>query len=318
MKLQQLRYLLEVSRQGLNVSAAAEALFTSQPGISKQIRLLEDELGVEVFVRSGKRVTGVTPPGRIILEIAERMLRDADNLKQAGQEFSNKDVGSLSIATTHTQARYALPEVVRAFIRRYPLVRLSLHQGNPTQVAQMVINGEADIAIATESIDRYKELVTLPCHQWNRSVIVPPGHPLLEQQPLSLSAIAQYPLITYDFAFAGRSKINKAFEARGLTPNIVLTALDSDVIKTYVELGLGVGIVARMAFDPERDTRLREMDASHLFDFSITKIGLRRGVYLRGYEYDFIELFAPHISRKTVETAINAQNSTGMMPLHEI
>jgi LysR family cys regulon transcriptional activator len=318
MKLQQLRYLQEVSRQGLNVSAAAEALFTSQPGISKQIRLLEDELGVEVFVRSGKRVTGVTPPGRIILEIAERMLRDADNLKQAGQEFSNKAVGSLSIATTHTQARYALPEVVRAFIRRYPLVRLSLHQGNPTQVAQMVINGEADIAIATESIDRYKELVTLPCHQWNRSVIVPPGHPLLEQPPLSLHAIAQYPLITYDFAFAGRSKINKAFEARGLTPNIVLTALDSDVIKTYVELGLGVGVVARMAFDPERDTRLREMDASHLFDFSITKIGLRRGVYLRGYEYDFIELFAPHISRKTVEAAVNAHDSTGMMPLHEI
>ncbi len=306
MKLQQLRYMLEVSRQGLNVSAAAEALFTSQPGISKQIRLLEEELGVEVFVRSGKRVTGVTQPGRIILEMAERILRDAESLRQVGEEFSNEAAGSLSIATTHTQARYALPEVVRAFIRRYPLVRLSLHQGNPTQVAQMAINGEADIAIATESIDMHKELATLPCRQWNRSVIVPPGHSLLDQQPLSLDAIAQHPLITYDFAFAGRSKINKAFEARGLAPNIVLTALDSDVIKTYVELGLGVGIVARMAFDPERDDNLREMDASHLFDFSTTKIGLRRGAYLRGYEYDFIELFAPHLSRKTVDAAINA------------
>lgn len=308
MKLQQLRYLLEVSRQGLNVSAAAETLFTSQPGISKQIRLLEEELGVEVFVRGGKRVTGVTQPGRIILEMAERILRDAENLKQIGREFSNEAVGRLSLAMTHTQARYALPEVVRVFIRRYPLVRLSLLQGNPTQVAQMVISGEADIAIATESIDMYKELVTLPCHQWNRGVITPPGHPLLEQQPLSLNAIAQYPLITYDFAFAGRSKINKAFEARGLEPNIVLTALDSDVIKTYVELGLGVGIIARMAFDPERDINLREMDASHLFDFSTTKIGLRRGGYLRGYEYDFIELFAPNLSRKTVDSAINVRD----------
>lgn len=308
MKLQQLRYLLEVYRQGLNVSAAAETLFTSQPGISKQIRLLEDELGVEVFVRSGKRVTDVTPPGRIILEIAERILRDAENLKQAGQEFSNEAVGRLSIATTHTQARYALPEVLRTFILRYPQVQLSLHQGNPTQVAEMVISGEADIAIATESIDMYKELVTLPCRQWNRSVITPPGHPLLDQQPLSLNAIAKYPLITYDFAFAGRSKINKAFEARGLTPNIVLTALDSDVIKTYVELGLGIGIVARMAFDPERDIHLREMDASHLFDFSTTKIGLRRGGYLRAYEYDFIELFAPHLPRNSVESAINVRD----------
>lgn len=306
MKLQQLRYLLEVSRQGLNVSAAAETLFTSQPGISKQIRLLEEELGVEVFVRGGKRVTGVTLPGRIILEMAERILREAENLKQVGLEFSNEAVGSLSIATTHTQARYALPEVVRSFIRRYPRVRLSLHQGNPTQVAQMVISGEADIAIATESIDRYRELATLPCRQWNRSVIVPPGHPLLGQ-PLSLNAIAQYPLITYDFAFAGRSRINKAFEARGLAPNIVLTALDSDVIKTYVELGLGVGIVASMAFDPQRDIQLREMDASHLFDYSTTKIGLRRGAYLRGYEYDFVEMFAPHLSRKTVDAAIHAR-----------
>lgn len=318
MKLQQLKYLLEVSRQGLNVSAAAETLFTSQPGISKQIRLLEEELGVEVFVRGGKRVTGITPPGLIILEMAERILRDTENLKQVGREFSNEAVGSLSIATTHTQARYALPEVVRGFILRYPQVRLSLHQGNPTQVAQMVIGGEADIAIATESIDMYSELATLPCRQWNRGVIVPYGHPLLEQSPLSLDAVARYPLITYDFAFAGRSKINKAFEARGLAPNIVLTALDSDVIKTYVELGLGVGIVARMAFDPERDKHLREMDASHLFDDSTTKIGLRRGSYLRGYEYDFIELFAPHLSRKTVDAAIHAREGDGLERLPEL
>lgn len=318
MKLQQLRYLYEVARQGLNVSAAAETLYTSQPGISKQIRLLEEELGVEVFVRNGKRVTGITPPGRIILEMAERILREAENMKQVGQEFTHETSGSLSLATTHTQARYALPAVVKAFIQRYPQVRLSLHQGNPTQVAQMAISGEADIAIATETIDLYKDLVTLPCYQWNRCVITPPEHPLLDEHPLTLEAIAKYPLITYDFAFAGRSKINKAFEARGLTSNIVLTAIDSDVIKTYVELGLGVGIVARMAFDPERDRNLRALDASHLFDYSTTKIGLRRGAYLRGYEYAFIELFAPHLDRKTVEAAMTARDEDSAAPAAEI
>ncbi len=307
MKLQQLRYLYEVARQGLNVSAAAEALYTSQPGISKQIRQLEEELGTEVFARNGKRLTGVTQPGRIILEIAERILHETKNLKQVAQEFTHEASGSLSIATTHTQARYALPEVIKTFMQRYPLVQLNLYQGNPTQVALMAISGEADIAIATEAIDLYKKLVTLPGYRWNRSVITPPDHPLLNKHPLTLEAIAEYPLITYDSAFAGRSKINKAFVAHGLKANIVLTAIDSDVIKTYVELGLGIGIIAKMAFDPERDRNLRAADASHLFDYSTTKIGLRRGGYLRGYEYAFIELFAPYLDRKTVEAAMNAK-----------
>jgi LysR family cys regulon transcriptional activator len=312
MKLQQLRYLHEVARRGLNVSTAAEALFTSQPGISRQIRLLEDELGVEIFVRNGKRVTDVTEPGRIILKMAERILRETENLRQVGREFSDQASGSLSIATTHTQARYALPRAIRAFIQRYPQVRLSLHQGNPTQITQMVLSGEADIAIATEAIELHKELVTLPCYQWNRCVVTPPDHPLLDEPSLTLEGIAPYPLITYDFAFAGRSQINKAFQARGLEPTVVLTALDSDVIKTYVELGLGVGIMAKMAFDPERDRNLRARDASHLFDHSVTRIGLRRGTYLRGYEYALIELFAPHLTREVVDAAMNAKEQAGM------
>jgi LysR family cys regulon transcriptional activator len=308
MKLQQLRYLHEVARRGLNVSNAAEALFTSQPGISRQIRLLEDELGVDIFVRNGKRVTDVTEPGRIILKMVERMLREAENLRRVGREFSGQENGSLAIATTHTQARYALPRVIKTFIKRYPEVRLSLHQGNPTQIAQMVVSGEADIAIATEGIELfYKDLVTLPCYQWNRCVVTPPEHPLLEEPLLTLEAIARYPLITYDFAFAGRSQINKAFEARGLEPAVALTAIDSDVIKTYVELGLGVGIMARMAFDPARDVNLRALDASHLFDQSVTRIGLRRGAYLRGYEYALVELFAPHLTREIVDAAMDAK-----------
>ncbi|MGH8751040.1 MAG: CysB family HTH-type transcriptional regulator, partial [Burkholderiales bacterium] len=283
MKLQQLRYLCEVVRQGLNVSDAAEKLHTSQPGISKQIRLLEEELGVQIFVRNGKRVVEMTPPGKVIHDIALRMLQEADNLKRAGEEFTNEASGSLTISTTHTQARYALPPAVREFTARYPRVKLSLHQGDPTQIAQQVVSGEADIAIATEAIELFPDLIMLPCYQWNRCVITPPKHPLLKERVLTLEAVAKYPIITYDFAFAGRSKINRAFAARNLKPNVVLTAIDSDVIKTYVELGLGVGILAKMAFDPKRDKNLRALDASHLFESSTTRIGIRRGVYLRGY-----------------------------------
>jgi len=308
MKLQQLRYLREVARQGLNLSVAAEKLHTSQPGISKQIKLLEDELGVAVFVRNGKRVIAVTEPGKIILDIAERMLSDADNLKRAGEEFSREDSGTLTIATTHTQARYALPRVIKQFTKRYPKVRLSLRQGNPTQIAEMTSSGEADMCIATEAIALYDELVMLPCYDWNRSVITPPNHPLTKEKKLTLEAIARHPIITYDFAFTGRSKMQNAFESKGLTPNIVLTAIDADVIKTYVELGLGVGIVASMAYDPKRDRGLRALDASHLFEPSTTRIGLRRNFYLRGYLYDFIELFAPHLDRKTVVAAMTARH----------
>jgi LysR family cys regulon transcriptional activator len=304
MKLQQLRYACEIARRGLNVSAAAEALHTSQPGISKQIKSLEDELGVEIFVRHGKRIAAVTEPGKAVLAIAERILAEAQNLKRAGEEFANEKLGTLTVATTHTQARYALPRAVAAFKKKYPKVRLVLHQGNPTQICEMVVAGEADFAIATESIEDYPELVSLPCYQWNRCVVVPPDHPLLKLKQLTLEAIAQYPVVTYDFAFAGRSQINKAFEKRGLTPNIVLTALDSDVIKTYVELGLGIGIMATMGFDPKRDKGLHALDASHLFESSTTRLGVKRGAWLRGYAYDFIELFAPRLSRGLVEKTV--------------
>ncbi|MEO6825540.1 MAG: HTH-type transcriptional regulator CysB [Nitrosospira sp.] len=305
MKLQQLRYLCEVAHQGLNLSKAAEVLHTSQPGISKQIRLLENELEIDIFVRNGKRVVKVTPPGRAILEIAERMLRDAKNLKQVGQEFANEATGSLTIATTHTQARYALPTAIKHFTARYPKVKLILRQGNPTQIAELVTSGEADIAIATEAIELFHELVMLPCYQWNRCIIVPPRHPLLKLEKLTLEAIAQYPIITYDFAFTGRSKINQAFDAKGLIPNVVLTAIDADVIKTYVELGLGIGILAQMAFEPKRDKHLRSIDASHLFESSTTRIGISRDSYLRSYVFDFIEIFAPHLKHAVVKTAMD-------------
>jgi LysR family transcriptional regulator, cys regulon transcriptional activator len=308
MKLQQLRYLCEVANQGLNLSKAAEMLHTSQPGISKQIRLLETELEVDIFVRNGKRVVNVTPPGRAILEIAERMLRDAKNLKQVGQDYANEATGSLTIATTHTQARYALPPAIKHFTARYPKVKLILRQGNPTQISEMVTSGDADIAIATEAIELFDELVMLPCYQWNRCVVVGPRHPLLKLDELTLEAIAQYPIVTYDFAFTGRSKINQAFDAKGLVPNVVLTALDADVIKTYVELGLGIGILAQMAFEPNRDKHLRSIDASHLFSPSTTRIGISRNSYLRGYVYDFIEIFAPHLTIAVVKAAMDARS----------
>ena len=300
--------LCEVANQGLNLSKAAEALHTSQPGISKQIRLLENELEIDIFVRNGKRVVKVTPPGQAILEIAERMLRDAKNLKQVGQEFANEATGSLTIATTHTQARYALPVAIKHFTARYPKVKLILRQGNPTQIAELVTSGEADIAIATEAIELFHELVMLPCYQWNRCIIVSPRHPLLKLEKLTLEAIAQYPIITYDFAFTGRSKINQAFDAKGLVPNVVLTAIDADVIKTYVELGLGIGILAQMAFEPKRDKHLRSIDASHLFEPSTTRIGISRNSYLRGYVFDFIEIFAPHLNPAVVKAAMEERS----------
>ncbi len=307
MKLQQLRYICEVARQNLNLSNAAEALFTSQPGISKQIRSLEDELGVDVFVRHGKRVVAVTEPGKAILEIAQRMLKDVENLKQVGEEFTQEDSGHLTIATTHTQARYALPQVIQRFTKRYPDVRLSLRQGSPTQISELVSSGEADIAIATEAIELYEDLVMMPCYEWNRCVLVLPGHPLLKAKKLTLEAIAAFPVITYDFAFTGRSRINQAFADKGLKPNVVLTAIDADVIKTYVELGLGVGIVAMMAYDPRRDTHLRAIDASHLFEASTTRIGIRKNSYLRRYVYDFIEMFAPHLNHKVVNNLMHTK-----------
>lgn len=309
MNLQQLRYIYEVERSDLNISAAAEKLHTSQPGVSKQIRMLEAELGIEIFARNGKRLIAVTAPGRIVLNMARQILDGMKNIKQAVVEFSNEASGTLSIATTHTQARYALPKVIKTFTARYPQVSLHLEQGTPTHVAQMVASGEADVGIATEALSSFENLVAMPCYEWNRCVIAPKDHPILAETPLSLETLASYPIITYNFAFAGRSLINKAFEARGLKPNVVLTALDSDVIKTYVELGLGIGLLANMAFDAERDRNLRAVDVGHLFESSTTSIAILRGSYLRGYVYSFIEMFAPHLTRKAVDAALGSKET---------
>lgn len=306
MKLQQLRYIWEVAHHDLNVSATAQSLYTSQPGISKQIRLLEDELGIEVFARSGKHLTRVTPAGQVVINLAGEILRTAENIKRVAQEFSNERRGSLVLATTHTQARYVLPSVINQFMTKYPDVTLSLKQGNPPQIAQMVAEGEADLAIATESIANTNDLVTFPCYQWNRCVLVPKGHPLAQrQEPLTLETLAEYPLVTYISGFTGRSKVDEAFVNAGLEPKIVFTAADSDVIKTYVRLGVGIGIVAHMAAD-ERDDDLVVLDASHLFEASVTRLGIRRGTFMRGYFYHFIEKLAAHLDRDTVDRALVA------------
>lgn len=305
MKLQQLRFLREVVKQGLNVSAAADKLYTSQPGVSKQIKLLEEELGVDVFVRSGKRIVDLTEPGKIIVEIVERILRESNNLKKVSEDFRSQLSGSLTIATTHTQARYALPHVIKTFLLRYPDVKVNILQGSPSQIAQQVVNGTADIAIATESLHLFEDLKLFSCYDWNRCIITPHGHPLLSlDHPLSLQEITRYPIITYDFAFAGRSKINKAFADAGLTPNIVLTAIDSDIIKTYVEIGMGIGILARMAYDPMRDLNVQMLEAGHLFEPSTTSVAIRKNSYLRDYVFAFIELFAPHLNRESIEAQL--------------
>lgn len=310
MNLQQLRYVRETVRQGLNLTDAAEALHTSQPGISRQIKDLEEELGVQIFERRGKRFVGLTEPGKRILEIVQRVLQDLENLKGVGREFAEEDAGRLAIATTHTQARYSLPKVIAEFRGRYPKVRLSLLQGNPTAIAQMVIRGEADLAIATEALDHFPELLALPGYHWTHCVVVPPEHPLAEAERLSLEDLARFPVITYSPEFAGRSHIDDAFAAKGLAPDVVLAAIDSDVIKSYVELGLGVGIIAAMAFDAARDPGLRAIDAGHLFRTNTTRVAIRRGAYLRGFAYDFIERFAPHLPRKVVEQSMAGAGET--------
>jgi LysR family transcriptional regulator, cys regulon transcriptional activator len=302
--LQQLRYLCAIVDHGLNVSDAAEALFTSQPGISKQVRQLEDELGVSVFVRHGKRLSALTPAGGAVVATARRALREVENLRRVGAEYRSEDTGVLAIATTHTQARYVLPPVIRGFATRYPKVKVVLHQGNPRQVAEQTLRGEVDVGIATEALATFRDLATLSCYEWNRCVLVPRGHPLTRAAPLTLHALARYPIITYDFAFTGRSQTNAAFDAEGIAPNVVLTALDADVIKTYVELGMGVGIVATMAYDPIRDAGLERLDAAHLFAPSTTRLALRRDGFLRGYVYDFIARFAPALDRAVVDAAL--------------
>ncbi len=303
MKLQQLRYIWEVARHDLNVSSTAQSLYTSQPGISKQIRLLEDELGVEIFSRSGKHLTRITPAGEEILRMAGEVLHQVENIKHIGQEHSDPKRGSLSIGTTHTQARYALPPVIEKFIKKYPEVALNMHQGTPMQISEMASQWTVDFAIATEALDLFADLIMMPCYLWNRCVLVPKDHPLCQTSFLTLENLAKYPLVTYVFGFTGRSRLDEAFQAKELQPKVVFTASDSDVIKTYVRLGLGVGIVAHMAYDPKIDSDLVVLDARHLFESSTTSIGFRRGTFLRSYMYDFIEMFSPHLNRDVVDQA---------------
>lgn len=305
MKLRQLEYIHEVARQKLNITAAARILHTSQPGVSKQIRLLEDELGVLIFERNGKHLDRITPAGERILETARRALSEVSNINRTAGEFADADCGSLRIATTHTQARYALPSTIAQFRSAYPKVSLHIHQGAPSQIAGWAAAGDVDFAIATEALEHFDELVMLPCYHWNRCVLVPTGHPLADVESLTLEELAKYPLITYTFGFTGRSLLDQAFTQHGLEPDVVLTAVDADVIKTYVRLGLGVGIVARMAYDPSADADLTQIDAGHLFAASTTHIGFRHNLFLTGYMRRFIQMFAAHLNEEVITRAID-------------
>ncbi|GAB4364222.1 MAG: CysB family HTH-type transcriptional regulator [Methylohalobius crimeensis] len=304
MNFQQLRIIRETVRRNFNLTEAAGALFTSQSGVSKHIKDLEEELGVELFVRKGKRLLGLTEPGKELALIVDRMLLDAANIKRLAEQYSNRDQGRLTVATTHTQARYALPRVVTEFKRLFPRVHLKLHQGSPEEIAEMLLDGEADIGVATETLAEVPELACFPYYAWHHAVIVPAGHPLEEIQPPDLTSIAQYPIITYHEGFTGRARIDRTFAAAGLMPDVVMSALDADVIKTYVELDLGIGIIASMAYNPARDTGLHLLDGDHLFPENRTKIAVRRGRYLRAFAYRFIELCAPDLSEAEVAPAL--------------
>lgn len=308
MNLHQFRFVREAVRQNYNLTEAAKALYTSQPGVSKAIIELEEELGVDIFTRHGKRIRSLTEPGRRILSSVEKILQEVESLKRVGMDYAAQDQGNFTIATTHTQARYALPRVISEFTKRYPKVRLSIQQGNPAQITDMLLHDQADIGIATEGISSDKNLVSLPGYQWTHMVITPPEHPLLDKKHLALEDLMGYPLITYDANFAGRTKIDKAFSLRHLEPDIVLEAIDADVIKTYVEIGLGVGIVAGVAYDAERDRNLRGIPAGHLFGSNVTHLAVKQGAYLRSFVYTFIELFSPTLNRKLVEQAMSGEH----------
>ncbi|MEY4642625.1 MAG: HTH-type transcriptional regulator CysB [Pseudomonadota bacterium] len=311
MNIQQLRFIDAIVASDLNISRAAAVLFTSQPGISKQIRLLEEELGVEIFQRNGKQLKSLTPAGERIVQSAREVLQKLNGIRAIADEFTDEHKGSLSIATTHTQSRYMLPPVIQAFIKRYPDVALHMHQGTPMQISELAARGAADFAIATEALELFHDLVMMPCFQWNRSVLVPKGHALADLRKLTLEALAEFPIVTYVSGFTGRSKLDLAFQAAGLQPRVVFTASDADVIKTYVRLGLGVGIIASMAVEPQRDTDLLALDASHLFEWSTTSLGFRKETWLRGYMYDFIEMFAPHLTRDLIKRFVDADDKPG-------
>ena len=307
MNFQQLRSIQALTRHGYSLTEVASVSNTSQPGISRQIRDLEQELDILIFERAGKRIVGLSEAGKSILSIINRLLSEADNLKRASLEYTTNSSGVLTVATTHTQARYALPNVVLPFLDAYADVRIALQQSTPEDIARWVVSGVADIGIASEGLGQIPELVSFACYRWRHQVLVPDGHPLLALATLRLEDLARYPLITYDTGFTGRGHIDDAFRAAGLRPDIVLTAMDSDVIKQYVELGMGVGLLAPMAYDAERDTGLRLIDASTLFAATTTRLAVRRGAYLRSYTYAFILRFAPHLTRADIDHALQSE-----------
>ncbi len=311
MNFQQLRIVRETVKRNFNLTEVAHALNTSQSGVSKHIKDLEDELGVEVFVRKGKRLLGLTEPGQELVGIVERILLDTQNIKKLSEQFANKTKGLLTVATTHTQARYALPGVVTAFKREFPDVTLVLQETSPPEIAKMLVEGEADIGIATEALANVEDLATFPYYSWHHGVIVPAGHPLEGMKKLTLEAIAEHQIITYHKGFTGRGRIDEAFASEKLEPDIVMAALDADVIKAYVEIGLGIGIIASMAFEARRDSQLRRLDADHLFEKNTSRIAVRRGSYLRGYALRFIELCSPDLTDTVVRAKI-AQSADEM------
>lgn len=304
MNFQQLRSVRETVRQGFNLTLVADALHTSQPGVSRQIKELEEELGAELFVRAGRRFLGLTPTGEQALPLIERLLQDAENLRRVAADYAAADRGLLTVAATHTQARYALPGAVRDFRDSHPGVSLHLQQGSPRQIAELVISGAADLGIATEALAEYPELVTLPCYRWSHIVVVPRGHELADGQALSLQRLAQFPLVTYEPGYTGRRHIDEAFAKEGLAVDVVLAAMDADVIKTYVELGIGVGIIASVAFDEQRDDHLVALDARHLFALNTTRVALKRGSFQRSYVHAFIQTFAPTLTAAVIEQAL--------------
>jgi LysR family cys regulon transcriptional activator len=310
MNFQQLRSVRETVRQGFNLTLVAEALHTSQPGVSRQLKELEDELGAELFVRAGRRFLGLTPTGALALPIVQRLLQDAENLRRVAAEFAQTDQGNLTVAATHTQARYALPTAVRDFRDSHPRVSLHLQQGSPRQIAELVISGAADIGIATEALAEYPELVALPCYRWSHVVVVPKGHELADGAPLTLERLAQFPIVTYEPGYTGRRHIDEAFAKGGLDVDVVLSAMDADVIKTYVDLGIGVGIIASVAFDEQRDDHLVAIDARHLFALNTTRVALKRGTFQRAYVQAFIQTFAPTLSAEVIEHALQTPPGT--------
>jgi len=309
MNLQQFRFVRETIRRDYNLTEAARSLFTSQPGVSKAILEFEDELGVQIFERHGKRIKGLTKPGKAVAQVVERIMQEIDNLKKVSDEFARRDEGSLVIACTHTQARYVLPKVIPSFRQHFPKVHLSLAEGSPPQLAQMVLSGQADLAVATESLALTPGLETMPCYIWEHSVVVKPDHPLVELSfkkdfELTLEHLASSPIVTYDKAFSGRLSIDRAFEAQSIRPDVVLEAIDADVIKTYVDVGLGIGIIAGMAYEPARDGHLVSLPAGHLFGQQTTKVALKAGVFLRDYVYTFISMLNPELDAERVRSLI--------------